>query len=243
VHDQPDHLKPLKRRLLVLALMVAALVCLAIAWTSTPLREWLNVDRIVGTLQQFGQAFGPVAAIGGFGLAVSLAVPLTFLSLVTFVAFGPWAGFVYCMSGALLGAAVSHGIGAFLGREAVQRLGGPRVKGLSQRLADHGLLAVIAVRVVPVAPFAIVNMVAGASHISLKQMLLGTLLGMTPGMLIMMFFIDQIIAALKNPGPLTFAILAGTVVLIAVGLWGLRRWLRYAEARQQPAATGSTESG
>lgn len=215
-----------------LLLALAALVALAAAWTWSPMREWLDADRIVATLQQFGEAFGPVAAILGLGLALTLAVPLTFLSLVTLVAFGPWTGFVTCMLGALLGAAASHGLGALLGREVVQRLGGPRVNALSDRLAEHGLLAVIAIRLVPVAPFAIVNMVVGASRVSLRQMLLGTALGMAPGTLVMAFFVDQIVAALRNPGPLAYALLAGTVALIVGGGIAARYWVRRVEARR-----------
>jgi uncharacterized membrane protein YdjX (TVP38/TMEM64 family) len=69
-------------------------------------------------------------------------------------------------------------------------------------------------------------MVAGASHIRLRDLVLGTAIGMTPGMLAMVVFVDQIAAALRTPTPLTFALLGGTVVLIAVGAWGLQRWLR-----------------
>lgn len=231
--------RALRGRLWGLALALAALVGLAAAWTWSPMREWLDADLIVATLQRMGEAFGPVAAILGLGLALTLAVPLTFLTLVTLVAFGPWTGFVTCMLGALLGAAASHGLGALLGREVVQRLGGPRVNALSERLADHGLLAVIAVRLVPVAPFAIINMVIGASRVSLRQMLLGTALGMAPGTLVMAFFVDQIVAALRQPGPLTWVLLGGTLALIVAGGIAARHWVRRVEAQRAGASDSS----
>lgn len=216
----------LRRRLLLLALAVVAVVALAIAWTATPLRHWLDVDWVVSALRRFGEAFGPVAATLGFALAMTLAVPLTFLTLVVLVAFGPWAGFGCAMVGALIGAAASYGIGAFLGHEVLVRLAGRRINMLSRRLAERGLVAVILVRLVPVAPFAVINMVAGASHIRLRDLVLGTAIGMTPGTLAMVLFVDQITAALRSPSPLTFALLGGTVLLIAAGAWGLQRWLR-----------------
>jgi uncharacterized membrane protein YdjX (TVP38/TMEM64 family) len=222
----------LRGRLWALVLVLAVLVGLAAAWTWSPMREWLDVDRIVDGLQDLGESFGPVAAVAGLSLALVLAVPLTFLTLVTLVAFGPWTGFMTCMAGALVGAAASHGLGALLGREVVQRLGGPRVNAVSQRLADHGLLAVVAIRMVPVAPFAIINMVAGASHISLRHMLLGTFIGMAPGTLVMAFFVDQIVAALRNPGPLTYALIAGTLLLIVGAGFGAKRWVRHVEAQR-----------
>ena len=216
----------LRRRLWLLALAVLAVIALAIGWTATPLREWLDVDAVVSGLRRFGEAFGPVAATLGFALAMTLAVPLTFLTLVALVAFGPWAGFACAMVGGLLGAAASYGIGAFLGHEVLLRLAGPRINMLSQRMARRGLVAVILVRLVPVAPFAVINMVAGASHIRLRDLVLGTAIGMTPGTLAMMLFVDQITEALRRPTPLTFALLGGTVLLIGAGAWGLQRWLR-----------------
>ena len=238
-----DGRRALGRRVVWLVLALCGLIALAAAWTWSPMREWLDVDRIVQTLQRLGQAFGPVAAVAGFGLAVTLAVPLTFLTLVTLVAFGPWAGFACCMLGAAIGAAASHGLGRLLGREVVQRLGGPRVNAVSERLADHGVLAVVAIRMVPVAPFAIINMVAGASHISLRDMLLGTALGMAPGTLVMAFFVDQIVAALRAPGPLTYALLALTAPLVACGVWGANRWVRRTQARRASGAAPPKGSG
>lgn len=216
----------LRRRLLLLAAAVLAVIALAIGWTATPLRDWLDVDRVVSELRRLGEAFGPLAATLGFALAMTLAVPLTFLTLVALVAFGPWAGFACAMAGALLGAAASYGIGAFLGHAVLVRLAGPRINMLSQRMARRGLVAVILVRLVPVAPFAVVNMVAGASHIRLRDLLLGTAIGIAPGTLAMVLFVDQIAAALRAPTPLTFALLGGTVLLIIAGAWGLQRWLR-----------------
>jgi len=216
----------LRRKLYLLLVALLLLIALALAWGSTPMRDWLDVDRVVGSLQRFGQAFGPVAAVCGFALALTLAVPLMFLTLVALVAYGPLAGFGCAIAGAMLGAAASYGIGRFLGRDVVQRLGGERINRLSQRLASRGLLAVVVVRMLPVAPFAVVNMVAGASHIRLRDLLLGTLIGISPGTLAMTLFAEQIAAALKNPTLLTFAWAGLTGLLIAVGLWALQRWLR-----------------
>jgi len=221
-----NSLAPLRGRLIALAGVLAALLGLAAAWTWSPLRTWLDVDLVVSGLRHWGQTIGPLAALAGFTLAITLAVPLTFLTLVALVAFGPLAGFAYSLCGACLGSVVTYGIGRLLGREVVERLAGDRVNALSRRLAERGLLAIIAVRLVPVAPFAVVNMVAGASHIRLRDMVLGTAIGMTPGTLAMMFFVDHIIRAIREPGPLTLFLLLLTVGLIALGVWGARRWMK-----------------
>jgi len=216
----------LKRKLVLLVVALVLIAGLAAAWTWSPLRDWLDVDAVVAAIRRVGQSFGPAAAVAGLTLGLVLAVPLMFLTLVAVAAYGPLAGSGYVVAGALLSAALSYGIGLFLGREVVERLAGPRVNLLSRRLARQGLLAVIAVRLVPVAPFAVVNMVAGASHIRLRDLLLGSAVGVLPGTLAVALFLEQIQAALRSPTPWTFALAGLTVLLIGLGGWGLRRWLR-----------------
>ncbi|MGN5480121.1 TVP38/TMEM64 family protein [Cupriavidus basilensis] len=63
----------------------------------------------------------------------------------------------------------------------MQRFGGRRLNRLSQRVGQHGVLAMVALRLVPVAPFTLVNLVVGASRIRLRDCLLGTAIGMSPG--------------------------------------------------------------
>jgi len=68
-------------------------------------------------------------------------------------------------------------------------------------------------------------MVAGATHLRLRHMLLGTVVGMCPGTLAVALFTDQLMLSLMQPGSSRYALLALTVALIVLGLWGLRRWI------------------
>jgi hypothetical protein len=51
----------------------------------------------------------------------------------------------------------------------------------------------------PIAPFSIVNVVAGASHIRWSDFLLGTVIGLAPGITTLTFFVDRAIAAIREP--------------------------------------------
>jgi uncharacterized membrane protein YdjX (TVP38/TMEM64 family) len=215
----------LKRRLLMLALLLLGLIVLALAWTWSPMKEWLSLDAAVTALRGWGARVGPALAILAFAAAVSLAIPLTFLTLVALAALGPWMGLLCSVLGALLGAVVSYVLGRRLGFEALQHLGGARMNAISQRLAQRGLWAVVAVRMVPVAPFAVINLLAGATHLRLRDLLLGTAIGMMPSTLAMAFFTESLLQALREPTPLTYAVAAGTILLIALGGWALKRWL------------------
>jgi uncharacterized membrane protein YdjX (TVP38/TMEM64 family) len=220
------HAQGLRFRLAMLALLLAALIGLALAWSWSPLKDVLDIDMAVAALQRFGTQAGALAGMFAFALAVALAVPLTFLTLVTIVAFGPWMGGATALGGALVGAAISFALGRMLGRDAMAKLAGPRLQALSERLGQRGLLAIIMVRLVPIAPFAIVNMVAGVTHIRLRQLLAGTAIGMAPSTLFMMAFVDSMLAMLRNPGPKSYGLVALTIVLIGAGALLFRRWMR-----------------
>jgi uncharacterized membrane protein YdjX (TVP38/TMEM64 family) len=223
---------PGKLRLRLAGLLLALLVLLALAalWAWSPLKHWLDIERIVHALQGLASGYGPLAAAFAFALALACAVPLTFLILVAIVAFGPWGGLACALAGALAGAAISYGIGRWLGHAVLLRLGGARINALSLQLARRALLAIVVVRLTPVAPFAVVNMVAGASHIRLRDLLLGTAIGMMPSTVFMMLFVDRISAALAEPSLFALLLIALTLVLLLLGGWGVRRMLARAAA-------------
>ena len=216
----------LRRKLVLLVLALLLVAGLAVAWSWSPLRAWLDVDALVGAVRAAGRSFGPLAALVALTVALVFAVPLMFLTVVAVAAYGPVLGSACVFVGALLAAGASYATGRYLGREVLERLAGPRVNLLSHRLARRGLLAVLAVRLVPVAPFAVVNMVAGASHLRLRDLLLGTAIGILPGTLGVAVFLEQIQQALRSPSPATFALAGLPLGLLLLGAWGLRRWLR-----------------
>jgi uncharacterized membrane protein YdjX (TVP38/TMEM64 family) len=148
---------------------------------------------------------------------------VTLLIAATGIVFGPVLGVVYALAGALLSGFVTYSIGRHLGRDTVRRLAGARLNQISRKLAERGLLAVVLVRMVPVAPYSIVNMVAGASHIRLRDFMLGTFLGLLPGVLGTVIFVDRIVASVRDPGFVTFALLGVVAGLVAGATLLLRR--------------------
>jgi phospholipase D1/2 len=234
--SEPAARTGLRARLVALMVLVVALALVALAWRYTGLRAWLDFDRLV-TLVDAVQS-SPLAPLGVLACYIAgglLVVPLTVLIAVTAFVFGPITGAIYALLGATASASVTYSIGRRLGREAVRRLAGPRLNELSRRLAQRGLLAVLIARTLPIAPFSVLNVVAGASHIGWRDFLLGTVLGLLPGTVLISVFVDRIVDAARHPGPTTFALLLGIVALIAAVAWVSRRWLAHRETPHMPA--------
>ncbi len=231
------------RRMVGAAVLLVAIAALAAAWRWTPLAHWLDLSVLEGIAERLRESdLAPVLVLGAYVVASAVAIPITLVILATAAVFGPVSAFLYGITGSVLGATATYWLGHALGRDAVRRVAGSRLSRLSRRLARRGLLAVIAVRLVPVAPFTVVNLAAGASHIGLRDFVLGTFFGMLPGMFAISVFSDRVLAALHHPSPLTIATLVAVVLLIAAAAVFLSRWLKRRANRNGRDEAGSGAS-
>jgi phospholipase D1/2 len=181
---------------------LAGLVVLALvlAWHLTPLSDLARPETVRSTLEWVATVpWGPLAVLAIFVVSSVLLFPVTVLIAATAAAFGPWLGFAYAVAGSLISALVSFGIGALIGRQALTDVLGPRLNRISRSVRKRGVLAVAVVRLVPIAPFGVVNLVAGASHIRSLDFVLGTALGMLPGIFVLAAVGHQVIEVLMDP--------------------------------------------
>jgi phospholipase D1/2 len=215
--------QPAWGKILLVALAAAAL---AAAWRFTPLSEFITAERIIGWARAVrGVAWAPLVVIALYTPAAFLMFPRPLLTLLTVIAFGPWLGFAYGMTGILVAALATYYAGRLLPRGTVKRLAGERLDDMSKKLRADGLLAVTAVRLVPLAPFAIEGIVAGAVRIRLWPYAFGTFLGMLPGVLATSVFGRQISAALEDPSTVNWLIVSGVLLALVVLTLLVRRWL------------------
>jgi phospholipase D1/2 len=204
----------------------------AAAWRWTPLGQWIDIDHLVHVTERLrALPVAPLFVLGAFLIGSLIAVPVTLMILATMLAFGTVPGLTYALAGVIVGALAGYWLGYLFGRDIVRRFAGHRINELSRRLARHSVLAVLAVRIIPVAPFTAVNLVAGASRIRLRYYLLGTVLGVTPGMTAIAFFADRVQAIVTSPDAFSIASLMIVLTLIALALIGLHRWLGKKEGR------------
>jgi uncharacterized membrane protein YdjX (TVP38/TMEM64 family) len=230
----PEVRRPAGGRIIGFSALILGVIALTLVWRFSPLGEWLSVERLESLAQGISDSdWAPLAVLAAFVLGALAAVPVTLLIAATALILGPWLGLACSFLGALLSAAASYGIGQVLGRDLLRRLAGDRLNTLSRRLGGRGVLTVITVRIVPIAPFVIINLVAGTSHIRFRDYLLGTALGMAPGIAGITLFADGLVAAVRDPSPITLAVLAVIALAIAVGGFVLSRWVRGRSERSE----------
>jgi uncharacterized membrane protein YdjX (TVP38/TMEM64 family) len=214
------------QRLRVLLALAIGLLALALTWQFSPARAWLEPMRLITELRGVAAGLGLPVVLALFVLASSLAVPLSLLTLLMVLAFNPWQGAGLTVLGASLCAVLTFGLGRWLGQAAVARWANPKLQALNALAARRGLLAVIAVRLVPAAPFAVVNLALGTTRISWTDLLLGNVIGMLPMVGVTAWAAPQILAQLQHPNRWGLLALVGLLSALALGTWVVRRWVR-----------------
>ncbi len=210
----PVKVVPVKRVALIAVAALAVFIALS-AW------PWSAGDH-AGDLRASLVAAAPhrtawyalplvVAAYIALGLAF---VPVLALVAATGVAFGPWLGPVYAMTGCVASASTGFGLGRWVGRQRVQQIGGTRVRRLHQALERNGTLAVFVLRKVP-APFMLANIVVGASGVRYRDFLIGTVLGMGALVIALAGFGYRLTRVIDHP---SWTEVLGALAILAVPL-------------------------
>ncbi|MGH8666546.1 MAG: VTT domain-containing protein [Burkholderiales bacterium] len=209
-------------------LIGAAIVgLLTAAWRFSPLAHVFTPESVIAWFESFAAHWwAPLLIVAAYTPASVVMFPRPIITLAAVVSFGAWEGFVFAMTGVVLASAVGYYAGRAFGRQAVRRLAGPRLNRLTQVLQRRGVIAITAVRLVPIAPFLVESMVAGAIHMKLWQLSVGTFLGMLPGTLMATVLGDAIESALHDPARINWWFVAGVAALLAAATYIVQRWLR-----------------
>jgi uncharacterized membrane protein YdjX (TVP38/TMEM64 family) len=192
---------PARRWLAGIALVIAV-AAVSLLWRFTSLAEVLSPDRIAALLERIeGSEWAWLIFLGAFIVGGLVMFPVTVLSAATAITFPPLKAATISFTGIMLSAALTHWLGARWLRKPGRTALGRTAQKLEQALSDKGVLAVASLRMMPIAPFTLVNVAAGAMGISFRDYMLGSALGLAPGLTMMVLFGRQVRAFWKNPSP------------------------------------------
>jgi uncharacterized membrane protein YdjX (TVP38/TMEM64 family) len=215
-------------------LLVAAILLLLIAggvlWRYTPLSDWATPSRLAQWIGTFKDAaWSPFAVVGLYVIGGLILFPLLLMIVATAVVFDPLVAIGLSLVGSLASASVTYFIGAKVARGTVKQAFGQASKRVSEALENRGLLAIAAVRTVPVAPFTIVNLAAGTLGVRYTDYFIGTALGLLPGITMITAFGNQLHEMWQNPTPGKIAVF----IAIVVGWLALSFWLQKLTAKKK----------
>jgi len=203
-------------------LLGAAIVGLGLLWKYTPLADAIQPAKLAAQVERFGDtAWGPVAMLALYVIGGFVMMPLLALLTATALVFDPLAAIVIALTGSLLNASAVYFAGAKLIREWAERSFGPQIARVRHTLVGRGVIAVAMVRMVPVAPFSLVNVAAGTIGVPFRDYLFGTFLGLAPGTVLICVFGSELKDLLRDPSPtrvITVVVIAAAWILFALGV-------------------------
>jgi uncharacterized membrane protein YdjX (TVP38/TMEM64 family) len=186
-----------------MSLLVLTVVALAAAaW-------WLPVSSWSGAVADLGPAAPVAGVVLGAALLVAL-VPRTPVSLACGLLFGPFTGAACALLVAIAAAAITFAAGRWLGRDFVARHAGHRWNRLESWITRDGILAVAAVRTIPLGPYGLAGYAYGSSGVRARDYALGTFIAAAPSAVTYAL----LGAAVASPGPVSPL----TLVPVAFGL-------------------------
>jgi len=201
------------------------IVCtvVAVVWSRLPTTTW-DLDAISAWMAPHRHVWYGLPVVV-FAFVALAPVPVMLLIAATGIAFGPLLGPIYAMAGCLASGSVGFGIGRWLGQHRIEQLGGERVVRVTNTLRRNGTLAVFFLRKIPF-PFTLANIIVGASTVTYRDFVVGTLLGMTGLVIGLAGFGYQLTMALRSPSPAT---VVGAILIVSIPLtlaWLINRSLR-----------------
>ena len=210
-----------------LIVAVAVFAALAAAWRWTPLAECVTRENIGTWASAIGSTpWAPVVVVLSYTPACLVLFPRPVLTLLTVIAFGAVLGFLYSALGILLAALFTYYAGRLMRPETVRRIAGEKIDEVSGVLKEHGVLAVFAANMVPIPPFAVQGVVAGGIRMNVWQYLIGSILGMAPGLLGGTIFARELRSVLEDPSKMSWWVVGGALLGFGTFVLLIRRWLK-----------------
>ena len=195
---------------------IAALAILILA--VEPLRSGIG-DAISGDTGELREDLRGLG-IGGVLITLTLAIahvfiwyPAEILDLAVGYVYGFWGGLVLVMGGWLLNGLLAYWVGRHAARPALYRfVGQDRFDRLERAVEAGGPTLLLGMRLVPVIPFSLFSMAAGAARADLFTFVWTTIVGYLPLTAVFVYLGSR----LEELSPTDPILWAGAAVLIAL---------------------------
>ncbi|HEV7735411.1 MAG TPA: VTT domain-containing protein [Candidatus Binatia bacterium] len=217
------------------ALIAVAVAVLAVTVRHVDFGAYASVAGMRALVEAWGP-FGPLVFIGVFVAGFFIPGPEILFAALGVVLFGPVAGFVYAFLAAMIGTTVTFAIVRYTAQDYMQKAMRDRfasLRALDDRLEHQGVRTVALLRLLLFLSPPL-NWALGASRVPMWRYMLGTALGILPGLTMTSYLADMITEAgstadLLSPGILLPVL--GVVVFVGAGVVFGRRFLGRSPAK------------
>lgn len=169
-------------------LLIVIAVSLVALFFHYDLNQLLTLEGLKGSMDQFGEwrEQSPILIIGGFFalyvLVAALSLPgAAILTLAAGALFGLVEGFIIVSFASSIGALLAFLVSRYLLRESIKKKFPERLKAIDEGVQREGAFYLFTLRLVPVFPFFLVNLLMGVTGIKAWTFYWVSQLGMLAG--------------------------------------------------------------
>ena len=172
-------------------ILLLAIVLLAYLFYAFDLQQYLTLSHLKSQQQAVENYYADNKALtmGGY-MALYIAVTAlslpgaTIMTLAGGALFGLWAGLLMVSFASTIGATLAFLVSRFLLRDYVQNKFGDKLKAVNESFRKDGPFYLFTLRLVPVFPFFVINLVMGLTPIRTVMFYIVSQVGMLPGTLV-----------------------------------------------------------
>jgi pyruvate/2-oxoglutarate dehydrogenase complex dihydrolipoamide dehydrogenase (E3) component/uncharacterized membrane protein YdjX (TVP38/TMEM64 family) len=207
--------------------IIGAILLLLVAVFAFDLDEWLTLDALKASQASFAgwRAASPLLVTAAFFVVYVLVAALSLpgavvMTLAAGALFGLVTGTILVSFASSIGATLAFLAARFVLRDPVQRRFGERLKAVNEGMARDGAFYLFTLRLVPVFPFFIINLLMGLVPIPVRTFYWVSQLGMLAGTIVYvnagtrLVQIDSL-SGILSPGLLLSFALLGVFPLLA----------------------------
>lgn len=176
------------RKLATKVAVILGILCLVAAFKIFNLGQYLTLDYLKASEAKFSSIYVQnrtlviAAYMVIYVISTSLSLPgATVLTLAGGALFGFWGGILIVSFASTIGATLACAVSRFLLRDWVQGKFGDRLSTINDGLAREGAFYLFTLRLIPLFPFWMINMLMGLTKVPLRTFYWVSQVGMLPG--------------------------------------------------------------
>jgi uncharacterized membrane protein YdjX (TVP38/TMEM64 family) len=179
------------KKLLQRLLIVVAIIALVILFKVLGLGQYLTLDYLKASQDKFVQLYAShrltviATYMAVYIVVTALSLPgAAVMTLAGGAMFGFWIGFIVVSFASTIGATLACFVARFLLRDWVQNKFGERLSTINTGIEKEGAFYLFSLRLVPIFPFFIINLVMGLTTMRLLTYYWVSQIGMLPGTMV-----------------------------------------------------------
>jgi uncharacterized membrane protein YdjX (TVP38/TMEM64 family) len=195
--------------------LVLLAVCLSLLWNLPVVRDYLSHIRAMDFWRESSPwirsiVFGSVYIVAGV-----VMFPVNVVTIFIAVLVPTTEALANAMLGLMLSATFGYSVGRWLLEKFFLKGDANRKYGL--QIAVHSIVPVIVLRLLPIAPFGVINVLAGANRISFRRYALGSFVGFLPGTVSLVLLQKSLFEVIRRPD-VSSIVLFAAVALICMSM-------------------------